>query len=911
LLRRKLFRIRQKFVYFALKSIKEAKLDYAEPCFRLVEALADVGLHLKNMQNLQAYSIIEVSQFYGKIVALVRQTVFFLSLIGSCFVASLVSAQVVAPSAPAGLPAGPSVPGSAVPGGTQPGPRSTTTPGQTTPTNPNGRTTTNGRTGPGTTATPTTTNGRTGPGATANTTTPTSQSADIVEDTKTTDEVIEDGYQAARRREKDQMRQKLFGYEIFNNPSYANTFAPNVNVPTPQNYQLGVGDVLNIVMYGNSAGEFSQPITPDGNIYFAGTTGIGPVSVVGLSIEQAKARITNRLASKFVGLSNSSYGPKNTYLEITLGGLRTIRVSVLGEAFKPGTYPMSSLSSALNAIYQAGGPDVLGSFRRINVIRAKKIIATLDLYDYLLTGIQKNDITLRDGDVIRIPTFVNRVEITGTVRRNNIFELLPGENLDRLLYYAGGFAANAYKSRIKVTRVNDRERVVEDVTKDQFANFEMKDGDEVTVEQLLNRFQNRVIISGAVYRPGQYSLDQNATLLTLIRTAENLREDAFIGRVQIIRTRDDLAIENITVNLADMMAGRAADVPLKREDQVVVSSRFDLVEPARISIEGEVNKPSDGVPYMANMTLEDLLLEAGGLKESAAAAQVEVVRRKRDIDPSAVNAQIAEITRFDIDRDLSVKNGNSRFVLQPFDQVIVRRSPNYRVQSYVEVEGEVILPGNYPIPRKDMKVSDLVAQSGGLTPFAYIEGATLIRSIKLSADEIAQRQRSVSELANDSQRGIVQVEEISAEKRESIGINMKRILENPGSSEDILIQEGDLLRIPKRLETVRIQGELLLPNTVKYRAGQSFQDYISQAGGFTSRSLRRKAFVVYANGSVDRTRKFGFFNIYPRVEPGSEIIIPRKTGPLLTPQQILASTAGTISSLLSVIGLILALSRIN
>jgi len=311
------------------------------------------------------------------------------------------------------------------------------------------------------------------------------------------------------------------------------------------------------------------------------------------------------------------------------------------------------------------------------------------------------------------------------------------------------------------------------------------------------------------------------------------------------------------------------------------------------------------------MTLEDLILQAGGLKESAAAAQVEVVRRKRDIDPNAVNAQIAEITRFDIDRDLSVKDGNSRFVLQPFDQVIVRRSPNYRVQSYVQVEGEVILPGSYPIPRKDLKISDLVTQSGGLTPFAYVEGATLIRTITLSDDDSAQRLRSVTELADDSQRSVVQIEEVTAQNKESIGISLKRILANPGSSEVILVQEGDILRIPKRLETVRLQGELLLPNTVKYRANQTFQDYVSQAGGFTSRSQRRRSFVVYANGSVDRTRRLAFFNIYPRIEPGSEIIVPRRTTNPLTAQQILGQATAITSSVLTLILGVLAFRSVQ
>lgn len=865
------------------------------------------------------------------------KSAFSLALVALLLQTQSSNAQVVAPSAPAAQP------GTARPGATQPGsnqPRGTVQPGTTVPGRagqpgiiiPNNR--------PGTPANiPANGQNQTGRGVNGSVQTqqgtnangqPNAQNGQpqlnpdgtVVTDPnateqndqqvqKSTEEVLEDGYTAARAREKERLRSKIFGYEIFNNPLYVNTFQPNGNMATPRGYVVGPGDALSIQLYGFTEADFSQTISKEGHIYFKQQSGIGPVNVTGLSIEAVKARIVGRLAPKFVGLRNSSYGPQNTFLEVSIEGLRTIRVSVLGEAFRPGTYVMSSLSTVMNAIYQAAGPDLLGSYRRVNVIRNGKILTTLDLYDYLLTGIQRNDLRLQDGDIIRFGKYISRVEIAGTVNRNNIFEMLPGETLDKLLFYAADFAANAYRNKVKVTRLTDRERKVIDVNQDQFKTFVMQDGDQVDVEQLLDRFENQVNITGAVYRPGRYSLDQNKTIRQLIDNAEGLKGDAFTGRIQIIRTREDLSFETIPINLADVLNGAAPDVPLQREDQVIITSRFELAEGASVSIQGEVNVPAEGFQFASNMTLEDLIFRAGGLKESAAAAQVEVVRRKKDVDLKSTSAQIAETFVFNIDRDLTIKSSDSKFLLQPFDQVIVRRSPNYQVQTYARVEGEVILPGSYPIKTKDQKISDIVTQAGGLTPFAYVRGATLIRTIKLSDDELAQRQKSVDELADDARKSVIQIDAVTPYKTESIGINLQKILDNPGSSEDILISEGDLLRIPKQLETVRLQGELMLPTTVKYRAEQTFQDYISEAGGFTDRSQRRKSFVVYANGSVDKTRKFMFFNIYPRVEPGSEIIVPRRTTNPVTPQQIISQVTTITSSLFTLILGVLAFRNIK
>lgn len=713
--------------------------------------------------------------------------------------------------------------------------------------------------------------------------------------------------EALRARERAALRRKLFGYEIFNNPDLATTFQPNLNIATPVNYVLGANDQLNINIYGYSQDAIKQSVTPEGNIYLP--SGIGPVHVAGLTVDAAKARITERLSKIYVGLKNSSYGPKNTYLEVTLGNIRSIRVSVLGEAIKPGTYTISSLSAAMNVIYAAGGPNELGSFRNVQVIRNNRVVATIDLYDLLLTGVLRNNVRLQDNDNIRIPGYVSHIELQGNTRRNNIFEMLPNETLDRLLFYGGGFTANAYKNRVKITRLTNRELKVIDVMADQFKSFAMQDGDIARVEAILDRYENQVTIGGAVYRPGTYSLDQNKTLKELVANADGVKGDALLGRVNVLRTREDMSSENITIDLAKVLAGTEPDLPLQREDVVTVTSKFDLAEYGDISIQGEVNRPG-AVAYQSNMTLEDAFLIVGGLRESAAVSQVEVVRRKKDVDPTSANAQIADVYRFSIDRNLELAN-DTKFFLQPYDQVIVRRSPNYQIQTFAQVEGEVILPGSYPIRSKDQKVSDLVAVAGGLTPQAYVQGATLIRTVKLSPEELEQRQRSVTELSDDSRKSAVNVDAVVPNKQESIGIDLKRILSNPGSSEDILLQEGDVLRIPKQLETVRIQGEVLLPTTVKFRPGQTFQDYISQAGGFTETSQRKRSFVVYANGSVDRTRRFMFFNVYPRVEPGAEVIIPQRRTRPLTPQQVIGTLSGIASGLLGLISTVLAISVIR
>jgi protein involved in polysaccharide export with SLBB domain len=445
-----------------------------------------------------------------------------------------------------------------------------------------------------------------------------------------------------------------------------------------------------------------------------------------------------------------------------------------------------------------------------------------------------------------------------------------------------------------------------------FATFKMQSGDSIVIERVLERFENMVTVNGAIFRPGEYSLETSPTLTQLIKSAEGLKGEALIGRISIIRTRENMIIENIAVNYDDIITGKAADVVLKREDVITIPSIFDLTEPAYVRIQGAVNNPAgvDGIeiPFLRNMTIEDVLVKIGGLSESASLSRVEVVRRKRNVDPTATNAQISDTYTFSINSDLKVDLTGNKFVLYPFDEIFIRRSPNYIEQTFAEIQGEVIFPATYGIKSKTEKISDLIERSGGLSPQAYLEGATLVRQIQLSEIELTQRRKAINEITNsvrDNQA--VQVEDINATTVSSIGINLTKIMQNPGSDEDMILQDGDIIRIPKRLETVRVQGEVLYPTTIKYLDEKSFINYISNAGGFTKRSLKSKSYILYANGSVDRTRRVLFVNIYPTVAPGSEIIIPQKT---VTAQQqiaqvqgLFATIAGTMTAFLSVLAI--------
>ncbi len=723
----------------------------------------------------------------------------------------------------------------------------------------------------------------------------------------------EDSLRIIREQETEQdaakatLRRRIFGYNLFNTVKFDPT--PAINIATPSNYVLGPNDQLLIDIYGYSQVMYKPVISADGYITL---DKVGLIYLAGSTIEQAKERLKSRLSKIYIGLNPYSGFPANTFLNVSLGNIRSIKVTVTGEVIAPGTYTLSSLSTVQNALYACGGPNEVGTYRKINIIRSNRVVATFDIYELLMNGFTKNNIILQDQDIIQVLPYTSRVAVKGNTKREGLFELLEDEKLNKLIEYAGGFAPYAYHHRLKVYRNTARERKLLDVLEADFPTFKMQSGDSVVIERVLERFENMVAVNGAIFRPGEYSLETSPTLSQLIKSAEGLKGEALIGRISIIRTREDMIVENISVNYDDIVKGKSADVVLKREDVITIPSIFDLTEPAYVRIQGALNNPAaiDGIemPFLRNMTIEDVLVKAGGLSESASLSRVEVVRRKRNVDPTAANAQISDTYTFNINADLKVDQTGNKFVLYPFDEIFIRRSPNYIEQTFAEIQGEVIFPATYGIKSKTEKISDLIERAGGLSPQAYLEGATLVRQIQLSEIELAQRRKAITEITN-SVRGnqAVQVEDVNATTVSSIGINLTKIMQNPGSNEDMILQDGDIIRIPKRLETVRVQGEVLYPTTVKYLDDKNFINYISNAGGFTKKSLRSKSYILYANGSVDRTRRVLFVNLYPKVAPGSEIIIPQKT---VTAQQqiaqvqgLFATIAGTITTFLSVLAI--------
>jgi len=706
---------------------------------------------------------------------------------------------------------------------------------------------------------------------------------------------------------KQVLRNKIYGYSIFADKNL-NTI-PDFQIATPANYVVGPGDVLKI-FYFNYA-EASYELTVDRDGFISIQPRVGKVYVNGLTIEEIRKVLIDKFTRANVpGLIGEGGQPARTKLMVQLGEVRTVKVYVTGEVINPGNYEISSLSSGFNALYLAGGPNEIGSFRDVKIVRNGKVISHFDIYDFLSNGSFKGDLRVQDNDNIVVGYYIKRVEIAGLVKRPGIYELLPEEKLSDVINYAGGFDDQAYRGRLKIDRITSIERKILDVSEDQYKTFEMATGDVINVETVLDRVENIVTITGSVMRPGNFALENSPTLKKLVDNAQGLREDAFIGRISVLRTKQDLTIESISLNYADILNNTVPDLILTRLDQVVIPSKFDMSEPAYITVSGEVNNPriaeNEGrYAYTSNMTLEDVLLQAGGLKESAYSTEVEVVRRKRNSLAGAANAQISEIHKFNINRDLSLNSKETNFVLLPFDQVIVRKSPNYVEQQSVFLEGEVLVNGPYSIINKNDKISDIIKRAGGLTELAYPEGATLLRrSIVNSLQNPINYEEEAAAQVN-IKRGTI-TSDLPNVKEESIGIKLKSILKNPGSFEDLIVQEGDIIRIPKRLETVQVIGSVLYPTTVKYGKGMAFSDYISQSGGFTTQSLRKSSYIKYPNGNVDRTRRFLFFNVYPKVEPGSEIYVPQRAAPALNPQQTIATATGLLGSLMGLVVTVLA-----
>jgi protein involved in polysaccharide export with SLBB domain len=560
-------------------------------------------------------------------------------------------------------------------------------------------------------------------------------------------------------------------------------------------------------------------------------------------------------------------------------------VILQGELMRPGTYTLPSLSTMFNALYLARGPNDIGSFRKIQLVRGNKVIRTLDLYDFLLKGSRKDDMTLRDQDIIRVPPYDKRVELRGEAKVPAIFEILPGETLQDLVGFAGGFTDQAYTARIKALTTNGKQRRIVDVLEANFKTHTPTRGDIYTVDRILDRIENRVTIQGSVFRPGEFELQKGLTVLQLIKSAGGLREDAFSGRGSIIRLNQDNSKQQLSFNIADVLTGKAPDVILQREDSVIVSSVFDLRDKYIVTIKGEVRKPGEFF-YADSMQVSDLIIRAGGFAEGASAKRITVSRRIFNVDPTIKNSITAEV--FHIDIDGTLVSGNVNFVLKPYDIVSIYASPGYEIQRFVKIEGEVMYPGPYPIENKNEKISDLIAKAGGLTASADIEGSSLKRDNdavlgvdKNKVDTVAlnkERMDRLKRLQNTyKDETVTKPTSDSIQYRNNyIGINLKKILQKPGTNEDLILENGDVLRVPKQQQIVKVNGEVLYPSSVIYSGGKGFKGYVLNAGGFSPKALKGGVYIVYANGTVKGTRKFLFFNFYPKVKAGSEIFVPKK-----------------------------------
>ncbi|GAB3793481.1 SLBB domain-containing protein [Spirosoma humi] len=633
-------------------------------------------------------------------------------------------------------------------------------------------------------------------------------------------------------------RLKVFGASLFENAKMS--FEPNLRIATPRNYVVGPDDEIKIDISGASTGDFNLKVSPEGTVK---VPDLAPIFVSGLTIEQAEQRIIARLRQGgYQGLGKAGSG---TSANVSLTNIRSIRVILVGEVVRPGTYTISSLGSVLNALYLAGGPNPeTGSFRKIQVIRGNRVVRTLDLYDFILRADQRDNIPLRDQDVIRVADYETHVELSGQVRRPAIFEVLSGETLKTVLSFAGGFGDDAYRASITLRRNTARERRIISITEEQIATFVPKAGDKYSVGKILERYENRIQIAGAVMRPGDYSLEPGLeTVKQLITRAEGLRKDAFTNRATIIRERADMDRENLSFDLGKLMRGEVADIPLQSQDSLTVLSIRDLREAYYVTIEGAVNRP-DTVQFVANMSVADLIAHAGGFQEGAKPNLIEVARRIRQ-DSVGVRTTTQEIHRFSIDRNLKItamegSSDNSSFRLQPFDIVYVRTSINYEAQRQVNVYGEVMQPGNYVIYNRQERIGDVIQRAGGLKPEAYLAGAQFKRNGQL------------------------------------IGNDLRNLVADPGGEENLLLQDGDSLYIPRRSEIITVQGAVLNPASISYKTDYSFNDYISEAGGFTDNARKSKAYVNYPNGRKDRTHHFLFFTSRPHVEPGSTVVVPFK-----------------------------------
>ena len=653
-------------------------------------------------------------------------------------------------------------------------------------------------------------------------------------------------------KEKELDQKKVFGRDIFNNKEL--TFEPNMNIATPQNYKLGPGDAVFIDIYGASQKTIEGTISPDGEITI---DGFGPVHVSGLTVTQANSKLRSTLGARY----------SSSKIKLTVGQTKTIMVNVMGEVKVPGTYTLSAFATVFHALYMAGGTNELGTLRSIKVYRNNKLVTVVDIYDYILNGKLTGNIRLADNDVIVVGPYDCLVNITGKVKRPMYYEMKRNESLSTLLKYSGGFAGDAYTKSVRVVRKTGQQRSVFNIEEFDMASFHVSDGDSVSVDSILPRYENTVELKGAVFRPGLYQLGNNInSVRSLIEHAEGITEEAFTNRAVMHRMKADRTLEVVSVDLAGILNGTSADIPLKENDVLFVPTKQDAMVDRTITIHGEVHYP--GIyKYADNETIEDFILQAGGLRESASMVKVDVARRVSDPKATVNDSIIARTYSFAI-KDGFVVDGTPGFTLMPFDEVYVRKSPGYSAQQNIKVEGQAMFPGTYTLSMKNERLSDILKKAGGVTDLAYTPGARLER--RITPDEKLRMQTITNMLNSQSGNDSLDIKKLDLGNTYYVGIELDKAIAEPGGDADIVLREGDRLIIPEYNGTVKISGDVMYPNTVAYEKGKRASYYIDQAGGWGDRAKKSNTYIIYMNGTVAKVGHNA------KIMPGCEIVVPSK-----------------------------------